>query len=254
MKARFLGTGVIVPTIRRGFPGLLVEVGEELLLFDCGAGTVTRLTRLGHDVSGLKHVFLTHFHIDHVSDYLTLVKSRAFMGGGTLRVYGPEGLVEGSKRLFVEHPWFRYVSETLRCFEYLELREVFEGVVARTDDWSVSCAPTAHYRGVAYRVDNGRGSLLYSGDTTLCDSLVRLGMNVDVAVLECSYSSRKSLRGHHLYPESAAELAQRMKAKRLILTHLYPETEGKEQYMIDEIKQRFDGVVNIAEDLMEIEV
>lgn len=254
MRARFLGTGVIIPTVRRGFPGLLVEAGREPLLFDCGAGTLARLTRLGYEVAGIKHVFLTHFHLDHVSDYPTLVKSRAFMGRETLRVYGPKGLVEGSMGLFAEHPWFRYVSETLRCFEYLELREVLEGLVAKTDEWSVTCAPTAHYEGVAYRVDEGRRSLLYSGDTATCDSLVWLGMDVDVAVLECSYSSRDSVRGHHLYPGSVGDLAQRMGAKRLILTHLYPETEGKEQSMLDEVKRCFDGEVNIAEDLMVVEV
>jgi len=45
-----------------------------------------------------------------------------------------------------------------------------------------------------------------------------------------------------------------MKAKKLILNHLYPETEGKEKDMVERAKQHFDGKIVIAEDLMKVKI
>jgi len=45
-----------------------------------------------------------------------------------------------------------------------------------------------------------------------------------------------------------------MKAKKLILTHLYPICEGREQEMLTEAKRQFAGEVLIAEDGMKMEI
>jgi ribonuclease BN (tRNA processing enzyme) len=43
-----------------------------------------------------------------------------------------------------------------------------------------------------------------------------------------------------------------MKAKKLVLTHLYPECEGKESEMLDNIRSVYSGDVAVAEDGMKI--
>lgn len=254
MKVTFLGTGVCIARAERSSPGLLVEIGNEKLLFDCGSGSIKTLKNLGYDISNFNYLFLTHFHIDHVTDYPTIVKDRKFTTGEILNAYGPPGLKRHTDILF--NQLFAYMGDPndLNIFDFLKLKEVTEGVVEKTDNWTVSCAPVIHHDGVAYRVDSKGKSLAYSGDTAPCDSLVELGKNVDVAILECSYSSKESLKGKHFVPETAAKAAQAMKAKKLILTHLYPETEGKEKDMVERAKQHFDGEVVIAEDLMKIEI
>ncbi len=252
MKINFLGTGVCVARKERASPGILIQAGKDNLLFDIGPGTVKTLVGLGCDVSRLKYLFITHFHIDHVNDYAALVKDRKFTTEKQLNVYGPEGLKKFGDVLFNQA--FPYMGKELNVFEFLRLKEVSEGLVEQNKDWKVSCAPVTHYGSIAYRIDSKGRSVLYSGDTAPSDGLVKLGKNVDVAILECSYPDEKALKGSHLVPATAGKLAQEMKAKKLYLTHLYPACEGREHEMIEEVKRHFDGEVFIAEDSMKVKV
>jgi ribonuclease BN (tRNA processing enzyme) len=69
----------------------------------------------------------------------------------------------------------------------------------------------------AYRVQIGGRSLVYSGDTTLCEGLLRLIPNADVVVLECSNAGASV----HLAPGGVAAI-QRMArpGTPIIVTHL----------------------------------
>jgi len=144
------------------------------------------------------------------------------------------------------------VASTLACYDYLRIKEAVPGLVAKGETWRASCAPTEHADGIAYRIDCGHQSLLYSGDTEPCQSVIELGHEVDLAILECSFPDQASLKGRHLCAATAADLAKRMKAKRLVLTHLYPECEGRESEMLDNINDVYSGEVALAEDGMKI--
>jgi len=252
MKGVFLGTGVSVVTKRRGSSALLIETVRDRVLFDCGPGTARMLQLAGYRVSILENIFLTHFHIDHVLDYATIVSDRALTTRGHLSVFGPRGLQRHTKMLFRE--LFPDLARSLRCFDFLTVEEVKEGIVAQADDWEVACAPTKHSGGIAYRMTSGGKSLLYSGDTSPCESLVELGKGVDLAVMECSFPDSTLLTGNHLHPRSAAQLASKMGAKRLIFTHLYPACNAMEDTILKEAKKEFGGEVQIAEDGMRFSV
>jgi len=253
-KIIFLGTGVAIPTKKRAFPGLLVGIKNENLLFDCGPGSINRLVKVGVDVSRLKYIFITHFHVDHVGDYLALVKSRSVMGRRTLNVYGPEGLKKFNEEIFKKVSAFNYVSKDLRCFEYLKLKETMRGVVEKTKDWVVTCTPVVHYNGVAYRIESNGKSIVYSGDTVPDENIVKLSKNVDLMIHECSYPDEESLVGLHTTPSKLADIARKSKVRKLALNHFYPECKGREKEMVSKIKEKFDGEVIIAEDFMEIEI
>jgi ribonuclease BN (tRNA processing enzyme) len=254
MKITFLGTGVIVPTKKRAFPGLLVEIGNEKLLFDCGPCTIHRLIKLGVDISLLKHVFITHFHIDHVLDYIALVKIRALTGREELNVYGPKGLEKFNKDVFENILAFSYMSKDLKCFEFLKVKEAMEGIVEKTKNWVVTCTPVLHFNGVAYRIDSHGKSVVYSGDSASDENIIKLSKNADLLIHECSYPDEKSLLGLHTIPSKLADIARKSNVKKLVLNHLYPECDGREKEMVKEIKEKFDGEVMVAEDMMEIDL
>src|SRR5215510_9193579 len=66
-RVTLLGTGSPLPISDRFGAAILVEVGQEKLLFDVGRGATIRLTQIGVSIGALDAVFLTHFHSDHTS-------------------------------------------------------------------------------------------------------------------------------------------------------------------------------------------
>ena len=253
----FLGTGSIVPTRSRSYSAILVETDGEMLLFDCGPCTVLRLIRLGRGLSRMKRVFLTHFHIDHTADLVVLLKSRVFHKNADrsmLRVYGPQGLLRFKSDLFSGVEAWRYLSSDLHALDSVEWKETSEGIVERSSGWVVSCAPVTHSGGVAYRLDTKDGSFAYSGDTAPDQRLVKLAKGVEVLVHECSFPDRQALAGLHTTATEVGFLADAIGCRSLILTHLYPECEGREQDMIDQISRVFNGEVFLAYDFFQLEL
>jgi len=65
-RVTLLGTGAPPPSVTRFGPSILVEAGDQTLVFDAGRGASQRLEQLGVPFSGINAVFLTHLHSDHV--------------------------------------------------------------------------------------------------------------------------------------------------------------------------------------------
>ena len=257
MKITFLGTGSIVPTKKRSYSGLLIDVGDKLL-FDCGPAVLEKLTRIDQSISDIKHIFITHYHLDHISDMFPFIMSRAFdpvTGRASktkeLNIYGPDGLENLIKSIFSIEK-FKETEKDLKLLNCLKLKEVRKGLVEKRE-WSVSCAPTEHFDSIAYRIGSNEKSVVYSGDTTPCDSVIELAKDCDILIHECSYPD-EYLVGLHTSPSQISEIAKKAGAKKVILNHLYPICEGKEEDMIKKIKEKFDGEVLVAEDFMVVEL
>jgi ribonuclease Z len=90
----FAGTGGSVPSARRGLPAILVRLGGDRILFDCGEGTQRQLTR-SIGLLDMECVFITHFHADHWLGLPGMLKSFALRDREQpLTIYGPRGLSE----------------------------------------------------------------------------------------------------------------------------------------------------------------
>lgn len=94
LKVILLGTAG-GPTFSADRAGIstLVLAGAEKLLFDCGHGLTTSLTRLSIRPSTVTKVFLTHLHSDHVISLPELYLFPWASEGRTmpLQVWGPDG-------------------------------------------------------------------------------------------------------------------------------------------------------------------
>ncbi len=66
MKFIVLGLGSSYPPPGYGGPGLLLDNGHGKLLIDCGKSCVESLLQLGYNPCDIRHVYITHSHIDHV--------------------------------------------------------------------------------------------------------------------------------------------------------------------------------------------
>ncbi len=90
-----LGTGTPAPSLTRQSSGYLIEVGDDLIVWDHGPGAHQRLIESGHRSTETTHAFFTHLHYDHCMDYGRLVLQRWDQGAdriSDLNVYGPPPL------------------------------------------------------------------------------------------------------------------------------------------------------------------
>ena len=105
---------------------------------------------------------------------------------------------------------------------------------------------------LGYRIEDSQGrSIAYSGDTGPCDGLADLGREADLFVLECSFPEGRGM-DNHLTPSEAGAAAGRANARKLILTHFYPQCEGAD--IIGPCASRFHGPIVTAEDFMTFEI
>ena len=95
MRVIFLGTGGSLPSPKRNVPAVAVQVGSEVVLFDCGEGTQRQFMLSKASFMKVSAVFITHFHGDHFLGVPALLQSLNFSGRRKpLHIYGPPGTIE----------------------------------------------------------------------------------------------------------------------------------------------------------------
>ncbi|MCC7577128.1 MAG: MBL fold metallo-hydrolase [Methanomethylovorans sp.] len=252
MRITFLGTGTGIPQARAQ-SGLIMEViaggKKKPLLFDCGCGILQRIYESGYDHRDIDTIFLTHLHLDHVSDLLGLIKANWLVGLTQAHIYGPVGTEEWFDKLMALYP---YLQERLQ----VQITELTGGTVLNVEDCTISTAHGCHsVTTIGYRVEQAGRIAVYTGDTEPCDSLTELARGAHVLVHECSFPLEFKVDNHTTPDMLASHISQHpLHVDRLYLTHLYPHMMGHEQEAIDHIRTVFPGEVHIAEDLMQVDV
>ncbi|WP_121821364.1 MBL fold metallo-hydrolase [Halostella salina] len=245
MNVTFLGTGSAMPTGERAQTGLLLERDDRTLLVDCGSGVLHRLARTEIGYEGVSSVLLTHHHLDHVSDLLSLLKARWLAGEEHLEVVGPAG----TKAL---------VDDLLSVHDYLDgrvdlqVREVgpYEFEVA---GFAVEAYETRHSLPcLAYRFGD---EFVYSGDTEAFEGLANFADGAAVLVHDCSFPDDVDVANHPTPTQLGETLgASGASVGRVYLTHFYPHTQGREEEMVDSVRDSYDGDVRVASDLTTVRI
>jgi ribonuclease BN (tRNA processing enzyme) len=128
----------------------------------------------------------------------------------------------------------------------------FERSSVETLGARVSAIPVLHTENsIAFRVESAERVFCYSGDTDVCEGLVAAARNADLFLCEASFPDEARIPGH-LTPSLAAQMAQRSKARKLVLTHFYPVMEGVD--IKASCSSHFQSDVVVGEDLLRIEV
>lgn len=194
----------------------LVAAKGTYLCLDLGAGALNRLqTRIAPE--RLSAIVISHLHPDHCVDLLSL---RVYMAWGPgnghrVRVLGPAGLRDLLVGFVGASGW--------DAFDFEVLDEPSGAVVI--GDVRLSWTEVPHTKPTfALRVDAGDRSVTYGADCSPNEALVELASRTDVLVAECSLGTPPaSGDAIHLTAADAGTLARRASARRLLLTHCYPE-------------------------------
>ena len=228
MKVTVLGSGTLVPSAGRGSPGLVVEAAGEKLLFDSGSGTFYRAAGAGIDWRSFSCVFYTHLHPDHTLDLVSLLFAGNYVPGQEtgleLAVYGPQGLGDFIDSLCVAWP---AITPKNYCLRLKELSH--DATISGEAGWEVTAAKVSHgqAQSLAYRVTYKGKSVVFTGDTEYCESLVELSRGGDLLVCECSTDDSRIIPGH-LSPKGVARLASESGVPHVVITHVYPPADPEE--------------------------
>jgi ribonuclease Z len=95
VKIVFLGTSGAIPSVKRNLTSTAIQLGPEVLLFDCAEGTQRQFMASNMSFMKVEKVFITHFHGDHFLGLPGLLQSMSFMGRDfPISIYGPEGMIK----------------------------------------------------------------------------------------------------------------------------------------------------------------
>lgn len=248
MKLVILGSGTCVPSTARGAPANFLQIGDNRILIDCGPGTLRQLVKANLDYRDIDMVFITHFHVDHISDLGPLIQALNWTPGfdrkKDLMLIGPEGFEKFYKR------YIKPVSGTPRADTYrIIIKEINNSL--KFDGFEVACFNTPHSpESVAFNFLQKNKSLVISGDCDYDEGMAGFAKYADVLLLECSFENSKKMKGH-LVSRECAMIAKKANAGKLILTHLYPPVSGTKR--LAEAREIFPNTI-LAEDLLEIEI
>ena len=240
-RLTLLGTGTIRSQDGRTCASILLESSETAVLIDCGTGSWLRLHEIKKDLNSIDHIFLTHFHPDHIADLVSILFSRYHASAPSphpVKIYGAPGIAQLYKRL--SEAFGMWMSDTM--FQIKELNNP----PLHISDFQVTWLPLHHApESVGYRVKKLHKVITISGDSGYCPELIELSRGANIAILECSFPDDLPDE-HHLTPSEAGQIAQQAGVKKLILSHFYPEV--LRENILLKTSRYFSGEIQLAQD------
>jgi ribonuclease BN (tRNA processing enzyme) len=278
-----LGAGTPTPTPTRFGSAHVIEVAGDYLMFDCGPAATHKLVRAGLFPTKVDYLFFTHHHFDHDVDYPCFLLCRWDQSIGKenqLQVYGPtltETITErilGENGAFV-HDWKARVNHPLSQRVYVNrggtlprkppsviAKDIGPGLVHSGRDWEVISAPAEHVQpfldSLAYRVNSSAGSVVFTGDTQPCQSVIDLARGADMLLCMCWDDQECMIQSGENFGQcgtvGAAQMAREAGIKKLVLVHVGPHlaSHGPMEKGIGDVRKIFDGEIIFAEELMSL--
>jgi len=242
-----------VPYTKRGSSGYIIELSGTKILLDCGSGSTWKLADLGINYLLIDHIFLSHLHPDHTGDLVPFLFATKYAYGSPygsyrekpLYLWGGEGFINFFNTLSVAYKdWI--VPDALNIDELNESTKEF-------NDFTLTSIRTPHIESsIAYRIEADGKSLVYSGDTDYSESFIELSKDVDVLLIECALANNKLKLEGHLTPSEVIDIINISKAKKVIVTHLYPRCD--QEKVVETIRANVGVEVIEAQDLLVMEI
>ncbi len=210
-----------------------VETEAGLIILDAGTG----IRKLGNELlkkefgkgKGKAHLFLSHYHWDHIQGLPFFVP--AYIKGNELQLYGEERLGKTIEDIVKEQQAAPNFPEDARFNATMHYHNLREGdTIELSDKLKVTCARLNHSNGVtAYRIEENSRAIVYATDTEHYSTpdwkLEKLAQGADLLVYDGQYTPeeypQKQKWGHSTY-EEGAKIAKRTGVKELHLFHHDP--------------------------------
>ena len=283
MLVTLLGTGSPTPTADRFGPSVLVQAGDQVLMFDAGRGVSIRMRQLRVQLARINALFLTHYHSDHTSGvpdvWLTrwIAFSEAAKATTPFNVIGPTGAKElmfHLEKAYAADVKIRMqdippkdpqgIATTVQEFERDGV--VYEQAGVKVIAFEVDHGPAAK-PAYGYRIEYNGRSAVFSGDTTYNENVVKYAAGCDLLVHEVACAKPElmgdvhfqRIMSHHTIPNMAGKVFAQAKPKMAVYTHfILRSTAQVPAPSLDEViaqtRQTYSGPLELGEDLMSFEI
>lgn len=271
MRVTFMGTS---PSIRPGQmnTSIFVELGNgDKFVFDIGEGSVANYVASRVALNELKHVFLTHLHVDHFGALPYLWMFGTWAGGWhePITVHGPSGrtpefgvanMVAGMKQMLTWHidafsvfpvgkGWDIQVNE----FDFRDNGGVvYEKNGVKIIHWQRSHAKDG---ATGYRLDWNGLSMVWTGDGRPSKLDIKYAKGCDLYITEMQaelmeissgvagvppFLGRYTVDTHHTPGYAAGYLASKIKPRMFMTTHMAFDPYQNEE-SVAEVREHWKG-------------
>ncbi len=284
-RIKVVGAGTPSRTPNRWGTCFLLEIGGEWLMIDCGPAATYKMYQMGVSPTEIEHLFFTHLHSDHISDYPCFLMTRFDQCNGTqpdLQVYGPEPIKDVTERIWSKERgalWYDVVARTnhpMSVHAYhtrggqgdrpepvIHVHEYTNGKVASGKTWECTALEVKHAQPYincyGFRFETEEGVIAFSGDTAPTEAVVELARDADMFVQEivrreADIADRPS-RISETGSIGAAKMAAEAGAKRMLVNHQGGDLENLDAMAvaIQDVKAHYDGPLYWAQDFTEVE-
>jgi len=287
-----LGTaGGPLPRAERAQSSNLLVVNGTLYVIDAGDGLTRRIVQAGYDFRKVGKIFITHPHSDHDNGLATLINSEwEYQRAEPVDIYGGgvEALVKGALDYLTPNADIRWAEGKRRPMaDTFHGHDIGPGVVYQDSNVKVTAVENTHfnflpgmpgfgkYRSYSYRFETPGRVVFFTGDTGPSDAVVELAKGADLYVTETTSADdvialfKKSgawdaktpseqegfvrhMNEEHVSPEQIGKMATKAGVKAVVMTHLGPTVDPKDDYhrYVDEAKKYYSGPITLAKDLM----
>jgi len=290
MKIVFLGTAASKPTKERGLSSIALQYKGNVVLFDCGENAQRQMLSIIKP-SKISSIFLTHFHGDHILGVPGLLMTMSLNERKEpLDIYGPKKTAYFLKNFFKSGYFgitFDVIIKELKDKDIIDFKEFYvqsfetnHGVPSlgyifkekdRRGSFMEEKAKKLGIKGKMFAELEKNGKIYLDGRKIRLEevtdpkkigkSIVYTGdtLPVDIPFKECDLlihdgtflNDQDRNDTYHSTVKEACETAVKIKAKKLVLTHI------SQRYSIDEIQEEVRKYLKdtiIAEDFMVIEL
>ncbi|OQA32936.1 MAG: Ribonuclease BN [Betaproteobacteria bacterium ADurb.Bin341] len=236
MKLRILGCSGGIGGRHLRTTSMLID--HDILL-DAGTG-VTDLSIT--ELSMIDHVFLTHTHMDHIAALPLMIDTVFDRRQKPVTVYGTEAVLTILRNhIFNWAIWPDFSEIPSPEKPVLRFQSIELGRAVDIGGRRFTALPANHtVPAVGYHLSSGEGSLVFSGDTCICDpfwKMVNAITDLKYLIIECAFSNREELMARmskHYCPSLLAQELEKLERDcEIFVTHLKP---GQIELTMEEIE------------------
>ena len=268
VAVQILGSGGPAINAERASAGYLLWVGAQAkLLFDIGGGTYIRFGQSRAKLADLAMVGISHLHPDHTSDLAALMWGSNRTRSEPLPIVGPSGNnVAPDFATFLSRMFdgktgaFQVLGSTLGAEQpgaerprldvsVVDVTKTEPTKVLDRDGMVVTAVriPHANLPTLAYRVETGGASVVFSSDQNGTDpKFVDFAKGADVLIMHMAIAANAPPIPLHASPAVVGRVAQEAGVTRLILSHL---GQFDLEAAVADVKKPSTGALTVGADL-----